>query len=190
MSSRTRRFLEFKVIDPETGETMPDGELGELCARGYSVMQGYYRKPEETAKAVDADGWLHTGDMATRRADGAIRFLGRYKDLLKVGGENVDPAEVESFLLGHPEVAGVQVVGAAHARLGEVVCACVVPRTPDGVTHEALVSFCRGKLASFKIPRHTLVLEAFPTTPSGKPQKFRLREQVNAMLQEQASEAS
>jgi len=170
--------IEFKIIDPRSGETLPCGELGELCARGYSVTQGYYKKPQETRAAIDADGWLHTGDVATLRADGAVRFLGRYKDLLKVGGENVDPAEVEGFLLGHPAVAQVQVVGAPDERLSEVVCACVVAAPGCSLGNGELEAFCRGKLASFKIPRYTLVLDEFPMTPSGKAQKFKLREMV------------
>ena len=141
--------LDFKVIDPATGEDVPNGELGELCARGYSVIQGYYKKPEETAKAIDRDGWLHTGDVATMRDDGAIRFLGRYKDLLKVGGENVDPAEVESFLSTHPDIAQVQVVGVPDYLLSEVVCACIVATPDRSVTIDDLTAFCRGKLASF-----------------------------------------
>lgn len=167
---------EFKVIDPDTGASLLPGTPGELCVRGYSVMQGYYKKPEETAKAVDADGWLHTGDVATMREDGTIRFLGRYKDLLKVGGENVDPIEVEGFLLRHPAIDKVQVIGVPDLRLSEVPCACVVPRPGQWVSNEDLVAFCRGKLASFKIPRHILVMEEFPMTSSGKVQKFRLRE--------------
>lgn len=168
--------LEFKVIDPTSGATVPNGELGELCARGYSVMQGYYKKPDETAKAIDKDGWLHTGDVATMRADGAVRFLGRYKDMLKVGGENVDPAEVESYLSTHPDIAQVQVVGIPDPRLNEVVCACIVPRSGRHVSVADLDAFCRGKLASFKIPRHAIALSEFPMTASGKPQKFKLRE--------------
>src|SRR3954451_10303711 len=113
--------LEFKVINPESSLIVANGELGELCARGYSVTKGYYKKPAETAKAIDSDGWLHTGDIVTMRDDGAIRFLGRFKDILKVGGENVDPSEVEGFLLTHPAVAQVQIVGAYDPKLGEVV---------------------------------------------------------------------
>ena len=172
--------LEFKVIDPATGRDVPHGELGELCARGYSVSRGYYKKPEETAKAIDAEGWLHTGDVATMRADGAIRFLGRYKDLLKVGGENVDPAEVEGFLLTHPGVAQVQIVGVPDVRLTEVACACVVAKPGHTIDNAALDAYCRGKLASFKIPRFTLCLAEFPMTASGKPQKFKLREMAAA----------
>jgi len=168
--------LEFKVIDPDTGEDVPHSTLGELCARGYSLMQGYYKKPEETAKAIDQEGWLHTGDLASMRADGAVRFLGRIKDLLKVGGENVDPTEVEAFLLTHPAIAQVQIVGIPDRRLSEIPCACVILKPGHSVTNDEITAFCRGKLASFKIPRHTIPMAEFPMTASGKPQKFRLRE--------------
>ena len=179
--------LQFKVIDPATGDAVPNGELGELCARGYSVMQGYYKKPDETAKAIDPAGWLHTGDVATIRDDGAIRFLGRYKDLLKVGGENVDPGEVESFLLAHPAIAQVQVIGVTDPRLSEVVCACIVLAPGRSVTVADLDAFCRGKLASFKIPRHAITLNEFPMTASGKPQKFKLREIASQSLEQTES---
>jgi fatty-acyl-CoA synthase len=167
---------EFKVIDPTTGQSRTPGTMGELCTRGYGVMQGYYKKPEETAKAIDADGWLHTGDMAIMRADGMVRFLGRYKEILKVGGENVDPVEVEAFLLQHPAVNQVKIVGVPDARLNEVGVACVVLNPGATVTATDLIELCRGKLASFKIPRHVLFVKEFPMTSSGKVQKFRLRE--------------
>lgn len=174
--------LEFKAIDPESGLIVPNGELGELCARGYSVTKGYYKKPAETAKAIDGDGWLHTGDMVTMRDDGAIRFLGRFKDMLKVGGENVDPAEVEGFLLTHPAVAQVQIVGAYDPKLGEVVCACIVPKPGFTVTNADLAVHCHRKLASFKIPRYTMTMDEFPITPSGKVQKYLLRDMVAEVL--------
>lgn len=173
---------ELKVIDQATGATLPPNTMGELCIRGYSLMQGYYKKPEETSKAIDPEGWLHTGDVVTMREDGGIRFLGRYKDLLKVGGENVDPVEVEGFLLRHPSVDQVQVVGVYDPRLNEVPCACVVPKPGQQVSNEDLADFCRGKLASFKIPRHILVMEEFPMTSSGKVQKFKLREMATEAL--------
>jgi fatty-acyl-CoA synthase len=147
-----------------------------LCTRGYGVMQGYYKKPEETAKAIDPDGWLHTGDMAIMHDDGMVRFLGRYKEILKVGGENVDPVEVEAFLLQHPAVNQVKIVGVPDTRLSEVGAACVVLNAGVNVTAPDLIEFCRGKLASFKIPRHVLFVKEFPMTSSGKVQKFRLRE--------------
>ena len=166
---------QYKVIDPEIGETVPLGTEGELCVRGYGVMQGYYKKPEETAAAIDPEGWLHSGDVATIREDGAIRFLGRYKDLLKIGGENVDPAEVEQFLVGHPAIDKAQVVGVPDSRLSEVACACVVLKPGQQASTEDLVEFCRGRLASFKIPQYTVKMDEFPMTASGKVQKYLLR---------------
>jgi len=167
---------EFKIIDPTTGCTVPSDTSGELCCRGYGVMQGYYNKPEETAKVVDAEGWLHSGDMATIREDGTMRFLGRYKEMLKVGGENVDPIEVEARLLQHPAVSQVQVVGVPDARLQEVACACVILQPGVQVEPEALLAGCRGQIASFKIPRHVLYMQEYPMTSSGKVQKFKLRD--------------
>lgn len=167
---------EFKIVDPDTGTILPPDTPGELCCRGYQVTPGYYNKPEETAKTIDTDGWLHTGDMARMRADGTIRFLGRYKEMLKVGGENVDPVEVEALLLQHPAVNQVKVVGVPDERLQEVGCACVVLEPGAQVTTEELMAFCRGKIASFKIPRHTVFLKEYPMTSSGKVQKFKLRE--------------
>jgi fatty-acyl-CoA synthase len=167
---------EFKVIDPSTGRSLAAGTMGELCTRGYGVMQGYYKKPEDTAQAIDANGWLHTGDMAIMRGDGMVRFLGRYKEILKVGGENVDPVEVEAFLLHHPAVDQVKIVGVPDPRLHEIGVACVVLNPGMNVTAPDLLGFCRDKLASFKIPRYVVVVKEFPMTSSGKVQKFRLRE--------------
>ena len=173
---------EFKVIDPETGEMLPPSTIGELCVRGYAVMQGYYKRPEATAEAIDDDGWLHTGDVATMRDDGSIRFMGRYKDMLKVGGENVDPTEVEAFLLEHPAVNKVQVIGVPDPRLTEVACACVVVEPGHAITDADLDSFCRGKMASFKIPRHLVVMDDYPMTSSGKVQKYLLRQMAAEQL--------
>lgn len=167
---------ECKIIDPATGSMLPPGTPGELCCRGYGVMQGYYKKPDDTARAVDAQGWLHSGDMATMRDDGTIRFLGRYKEMLKVGGENVDPVEVEALLLQHPAVQQVKVVGVPDSRLQEVACACVVLTPGAQGEADALIAFCRGKIASFKIPRYVLYMKEYPMTSSGKVQKFKLRE--------------
>ena len=173
---------EFKVIDPDTGETQPPDTLGELCVRGYALMQGYYKKPEETAQAVDADGWMHTGDVAVMRDDDRVRFFGRYKDMLKVGGENVDPMEVEAFLMDHPAVNRVQVIGVPDQRLSEVPCACVVTEPGQQVTLEEMDAFCRGKMASFKIPRHLMLMEDYPMTSSGKVQKYILRQMAQDRL--------
>ena len=167
---------EFKVVDPESGADLPPMEMGELYVRTYAMMQGYYNKPEETNQAIDHEGWLRTGDVATIREDGFVRFMGRYKEQLKVGGENVDPVEVEALLLGHPAVAEAQVVGVPDERLSEVACACIVPMDGQEVSAGGLMDYCHGKLASFKLPRYVLFMEGYPMTPSGKVQKFKLRE--------------
>ena len=173
---------EFNVVDPETGEQLADGVPGELRVKSYALMKGYYKKPKETAESFDADGWFLTGDMAERHADGYIRFLGRFKDMLKVGGENVDPMEVEGLLLEHPAVQQVAVVGLPDRRLSEVPVA-FVERKPDAdIEAEDLLAYCRGKVASFKIPRHAIFLDEFPMTASGKIRKVELREQAKALL--------
>ncbi|MCY3840603.1 MAG: AMP-binding protein [Gammaproteobacteria bacterium] len=173
---------EFKVVEPDTGEQLPDGVPGELRVKSYALMKGYYKKPKETAESYDADGWFRTGDMAERHADGYIRFLGRFKDMLKVGGENVDPMEVEGLLLEHPAVQQVAVVGLPDRRLSEVPVA-FVERKPDAdiETHDIL-AYCRGKVASFKIPRHAIFLDEFPMTASGKIRKVELREKAKQLL--------
>ena len=173
---------EFKVIDPDTGDILPPSTMGELCVRGYATMQGYYKRPEATAEAIDSDGWFHTGDVATIRDDGSVRFLGRYKDMLKVGGENVDPTEVEAFLLEHPAISKAQVIGVPDPRLSEVACACVVVEPGQVITDADLDAHCRGKMASFKIPRHLLVVDEYPMTSSGKVQKYLLRQMAAEQL--------
>ena len=173
---------EFKVINPDTGAALPPSTPGELCVRGYAIMQGYYKRPEATADAIDAAGWFHTGDVCTIRDDGSIRFLGRYKDQIKVGGENVDPTEVEAFLLEHPAVSKAQVIGVSDPRLSEVACACIVVEPGQAVTDADLAAFCRGKMASFKIPRHLLIVDDYPMTSSGKVQKYLLRQMATERL--------
>ena len=173
---------EFKVIDPDTGDMLSPSTMGELCVRGYATMQGYYKRPEATAEAIDDDGWFHTGDVATIRDDGSVRFLGRYKDMLKVGGENVDPTEVEAFLLEHPAISKAQVIGVPDPRLAEVACACVVVEPGQAITDADLDAYCRGKMASFKIPRHLLVVDDYPMTSSGKVQKYLLRQMASEQL--------
>ncbi|MDE0387852.1 MAG: AMP-binding protein [Rhodospirillales bacterium] len=167
--------FEIKVVDTGTGREVAVGEEGELLIRGYMITQGYYKKPEETAEAIDGDGWLHTGDTVVLRADGHIRFVGRYKDQLRVGGENVSPAEVEAFLMAHQAIDQVAVVGYPDARLGEVALAFVVTAPGKAVTNEEIAAYCKGRIASFKSPRHVLPVDAFPMTASGKVQKHKLR---------------
>ena len=173
---------DIKVVDPDTGRAQPDGVAGEIRVRGYCLMLGYYKKPKETAESYDEDGWFRTGDMGERRADGYIRFIGRYKDMLKVGGENVDPMEVEGFLLEHPAVQQVAVVGVADRRLAEVPVAFVERRPRAEVDEPGVIAYCRGKVASFKIPRHVVFVDAFPMTASGKIRKVDLRAQAQALF--------
>ncbi len=173
---------EVKVVDPDTGATQPDGVPGELRVRGYCLMLGYYKKPKETAESYDEDGWFKTGDMAERHADGHIRFLGRFKDMLKVGGENVDPMEAEGLLLQHPAVQQVAVVGLPDARLAEVPVAFVERKPGATVDAAEVIASCRGKVASFKIPRQVVFIDAFPMTASGKIRKVELRAQAEKLF--------
>ena len=169
---------EIRVVDPETGRDRPADVQGEIWVRGYGVMEEYYEQPEETAKAIDSEGWLHTGDTGILRQDGYLRFLGRYKDMLKVGGENVDPMEVEGFLLEHPAIRQVAVVGYPDARLSEVPVAFVEPTASSSLTPEEVIAHCKGRIAGFKVPRHVLLVKEFPMTATGKIQKVVLREQA------------
>jgi len=171
---------EVRIVDPETGADQPVSVPGEIFVRGYPVTRGYYNKPEETARAIDRDGWFHTGDMALFRPDGHMRFLGRYKDMLKIGGENVDPMEVEAFLTGHPAIEVAAVVGLPDARLSEVAVAFVQLAPGCALAEREVIEHCRGRVASFKIPRHVAFVSEFPMTSTGKIQKVKLRERARA----------
>jgi len=166
----------LRIADNETGEPVGPGIEGELQVQGYSLMLGYYKKPEETAASYADDGWFKTGDMAVWCEDGYMRFLGRYKDMLKVGGENVDPMEVEGLLLEHPAVHQIAVVGCPDQRLAEVAAAYVQLAPGADMDAEAIIGYCRNKVASFKIPRHVVFVDDFPMTASGKIRKVELRE--------------
>jgi fatty-acyl-CoA synthase len=168
--------VEIKVINPSTGRVVPIGEPGEVCTRGYSVMLGYWNNPEATSQAIDAARWMHTGDLATMDDDGYINIVGRIKDMIIRGGENVYPREIEEFLYTHPDVSDVQVIGVPSERYGEEVMAWVKLREGAAVSEEQLVAFCRGKIATFKIPRYWKFVDGFPMTVTGKIQKFKMRE--------------
>jgi fatty-acyl-CoA synthase len=170
--------VDVKIIDPATGEVVPVGERGELCGRGYLVMQGYYNMPEKTAEAIDKDGWLHTGDLATMDSRGYINIVGRIKDMVIRGGENIFPREIEEFLIRHPKVADAQVLGVPDAFFGEELLAVVMPKTGEAVTEEELREFCKGQISKQKIPRYWKFVTSYPMTASGKVQKFILREQA------------
>ncbi|MEU2794235.1 AMP-binding protein [Streptomyces sp. NPDC007100] len=180
---RVLPHIEVKVVDPATGATVPRGEPGELCTRGYSVMLGYWEEPERTDEAIDADRWMHTGDLAVMNDDGYLRIVGRIKDMIIRGGENVYPREIEEFLYTHPKIADVQVVGVPDAKYGEEIAACVILRDPaDGLTRDELARYCRSRLAHYKVPRYVHLLDAFPMTVSGKVRKVELRERLAAQL--------
>ena len=179
---RIHPHVEVKVIDPDSGRVVPRGTTGELCTRGYVVMLGYWEDPEATAAAIDQARWMHTGDLATLDGDGYANIVGRIKDMVIRGGENVYPREVEEFLYQHPAVADVQVVGVPDTRYGEELCAWVRLREGQETTGEELRDWCRGQIASFKIPRYWRFVEEFPMTVTGKVQKFKMRETSVAEL--------
>ena len=179
---RVGPHLEVKVVDPESGATVARDQPGELCTRGYSVMLGYWEDPERTAEAIDADGWMHTGDLATMDAEGYVNIVGRIKDLVIRGGENVYPREVEEFLYTHPDIADVQVIGVPDERYGEELMAWVLARSGASLTPSEVREFCRGRIAHYKIPRYVKLVDGFPMTVTGKVQKFRMREQAVAEL--------
>ena len=167
---------EIKIIDPATGLTVPRGEAGEFCARGYLVMRGYWNDPERTAEAIDPAGWMHSGDLATIDEQGYVRIVGRIKDMVIRGGENVYPREVEEFLYTHPDIADVQVVGVPDERYGEELMAWVITQPGATLAEEPVREFCRGQIAHYKIPRYVKFVDAFPMTVTGKVQKFKMRE--------------
>jgi fatty-acyl-CoA synthase len=174
---RVHPQVEMKVVHPETGNTVPRGTPGEQCTRGYSVMLGYWDDPEATARAVDDEGWMHTGDLATMDTDGYVKIVGRIKDMVIRGGENIYPREIEEFLIGLPEVSEAYVIGVPSERYGEELMAWVKPANGSRPRGEELAATCRGRIASYKIPRHWKLVDSFPMTVTGKAQKFRMREQ-------------
>ena len=178
-SGRPMPDIAVKVVDPETGADMPPGTVGEIVCRGYNVMKGYFRDPEATARTIDAQGWLHSGDQGLIREDGFLRFSGRYKEMLKVGGENVSPAAVETELLGLvPSIEQVAVVAYPDARLAEVPIAYVVPKAGMTCSLEEVQERCKGRIASFKVPRHVITVATLPMTPSGKVQRTLLKQRA------------
>jgi len=179
---RVHDEVEVKIIDPVTGEILPPGVQGELCTRGYLVMKGYYNMPEQTAKAIDKDGWLHTGDLATMDEEGYFRITGRLKDMIIRGGENIYPREIEEFLYTHPKILDVQVLGVPDPKYGEQVLACIKVRPGETLTEEEVRAYCDGKIARFKIPHYILFVTEYPMTASGKIQKFKLREQAISLF--------
>jgi len=167
---------EVKIIDIETGATLPPGKQGELCGRGYMVMKGYYKMPEETAKVIDSDGWLHTGDLAVMDENGYCKITGRIKQMIIRGGENIYPREIEEFLYLHPKISDVQIYGVPDRKYGEQVMAAVIVKKGMEMTEDEVRAYCKGKIANYKIPKYVRFVSSFPMTASGKIQKFKLRE--------------
>ncbi len=171
--------LEVKIVD-EQGRIVPRGQSGELLTRGYCVMRGYWGDAERTAESIDAAGWMHSGDLATIDEQGYCRIVGRSKDMIIRGGENIFPVEIEQFLFRHPKIRDVQVIGVPDGKYGEEVCACVVLRPGEQASADEIRDFCRGEIAHFKVPRYVRFLDSFPMTVTGKVQKFMLRQMMAA----------
>jgi fatty-acyl-CoA synthase len=184
---RAHPHVEVKIIDPVTGEDVERGQPGEFCTRGYSVMLGYWNDPEKTAEAIDVDGWMHTGDLAVMREDGYCTIVGRIKDMVIRGGENIYPSEIEEFLYKHPDIEDVQVIGVPDERYGEELCAWVKMRAGAKPLDAALMrDFCHGKLAHYKIPRYVKLVEEFPMTVTGKVRKLQMREETVAEMRSES----
>jgi fatty-acyl-CoA synthase len=179
---RVGPHVEVKVIDPESGLVVQRGRPGELCTRGYSVMLGYWNNEEATRDAIDAARWMHTGDLATMDGEGYVNIVGRIKDMVLRGGENIYPREIEEFLFTKPEVADVQVIGVPDLKYGEELMAWVKLRPGAALTAEELRAFCKGKIATYKIPRYWRFVDEFPVTVTGKVQKYKMREVAIAEL--------
>lgn len=174
---------EVKIVDIESGDELPPGKQGELCAKGYMLMKGYYKMPEETARVIDADGWLHTGDLAVMDENGYCKITGRIKQMIIRGGENIYPREIEEFIYTHPKVSDVQVYGVPDRKFGEQVMAAIVLKEGVAMTEEEVRAFCRGRIANYKIPKYVKFIDSYPMTASGKIQKFKLREMAIRELQ-------
>ncbi len=179
---RVQPNIEVKVVDPETGETVPRGTSGEFCTKGYSVMIGYWNDPAKTGEAIDAEGWMHTGDLAVMDDDGYLNIVGRIKDLIIRGGENVYPREVEEFLYAHPNIRDVQVVGVPDRKYGEEIMAWIQTEDGSDMTLDQVKEYCKGKIAHYKVPRYVMTTTEFPMTVTGKIQKFKLRDDAITQL--------
>ncbi len=179
--------VEAKIVDPVTGEEMPVGEAGEFCARGYNIMKGYYKMPEATAEAIDKDGWLHTGDLCTVDKDGYYKVVGRIKDMIIRGGENIYPKEIEEFYYTQPIVKDVQVIGVPSEQYGEEVMAVIILKEGESATEDELRELAKAHLAKHKVPRYIRIVDSFPVTASGKIQKFKMREEAIELLKLQSA---
>ena len=179
---------EVKIVDPETGKTQGPHQTGEICCKGYNVMKGYYKMPDKTREVIDEDGWLHSGDLASVDEEGYYSIVGRIKDMIIRGGENIYPREIEEFLYTMPGVLDVQVVGISDEKYGEIVGACIILEEDAQLTEEDVRDYARTKIARFKVPKHVFFVDEFPLTASGKIQKFILREQAEKLLKEKLEE--
>jgi len=174
--------VECKVIDPETGEEAPDGVNGEFCARGYNTMKGYYKMPEATGGTIDADGWLHSGDLACRDKDGNYRITGRLKDMIIRGGENIYPKEIEEFIYTHPGVRDVQVIGVPDKKYGEEIMACIILKEPGSMTVTEMTDYIKASMARHKVPRYIEFVDSFPMNAAGKILKYKMRQDAAKRL--------
>lgn len=182
---RVHPHAEAKIVGPD-GETLPRGHQGEYCSRGYAVMLGYWEDDVKTAEAIDAEGWMHSGDLATMDEQGYVRITGRIKDMIIRGGENIYPREIEEFLLSHSAIADAQVFGVADDKYGEEICAWVIAKAGQTITPEDVIAHCKGRIAHYKVPRYVKIVEAFAMTVTGKAQKFEMRKMMEAELREHA----
>jgi fatty-acyl-CoA synthase len=173
---RVHPHVEVKIVAPETGRTVERGEPGELCTRGYSVMLGYWEEPERTAEAIDAARWMHTGDLATMDEEGYVKVVGRSKDMIIRGGENVYPREIEEFLYSHEAISDAAVYGVPDSRYGEAVMVSVILRDGASLSEDELRAYCEGRIAHYKVPRYVSFVDEFPMTVTGKVQKYKLRD--------------
>jgi fatty-acyl-CoA synthase len=174
--------VEVQIVDPATGLTVAPNTPGEVCTRGYSVMLGYWDAPEPTAEAIDGARWMHTGDLGTMDDDGYVAIVGRIKDMVIRGGENIYPREIEEFLYRHPAIQDVQVIGVPDAKYGEELAAWIVVKAGERLAEDEVKAFCQGQIAHYKIPRYVRFVDGFPTTVTGKVQKFAMREAMIAEL--------
>lgn len=168
--------IECKIVDPETGEDLPDNVTGEFVARGYNIMKGYYKMPEATAAAIDKDGWLHTGDLALRTPEGNYRITGRLKDMIIRGGENIYPKEIEEFIYTHEKVQDVQVIGVPDDQYGEEIMACIILKEGESMTVDEMKQYIRDHMAKHKVPKYIDFVDNFPMNAAGKILKFKMRE--------------
>jgi fatty-acyl-CoA synthase len=180
--------IEVRIVDPDTNTEVPRGTQGEVVCRGYNVMKGYYNLPEATAAAIDSEAWLHSGDLGTMDVNGYVKITGRIKDMIIRGGENVYPREIEEFLLTMEGIKDIQVAGVASPKYGEEVGAFIILRDGACVSEQDVRDFCRGKISRFKVPKYVFFVDSFPMTASGKIQKYKLREQGLALLQQGGAE--